>query len=416
MISASDRYKAALRHSHESVVEVIAYEGDTELGPLPVSSVTLTLDSGRDVQRTADIVVGVDPITSVERDVLESITTQRGRVVIKHGISFGGELIDPAVTIATLRVDQLTATLGGATRQFRCYDRTMLLQEYGLVTARPLNDTYVNLIQTLVAEAIPGETVSVHATVNTTLTPAPGKSFSRGDDRLRKIQELAEAIGAWLVCLPDGSFSLQPAPGSTTAGEQPVQWAFDTGAQGVLIDSTNTFSRREQYNAVGLEFTPATDAEWSAFVFLWDNDPNSPTYFDGDFGRRPVFFTEEYDHLPSATEAEEVARRKLYEYSGLTRAIQVSGIYNPLLLPGDKITVDVQQTDGSFAPETHFVDSLEFRLGTAASMSLDTRLSRRLLRRLVQWRATPPAVILTVGHRLLLRLASSDGCCGHLHP
>lgn len=377
MISASATYLAGLRHSHESIIQVTAYEGSTLVGDLAVNKITLTLDSTSDVQRSADIEVGIDPLQTQARDTLESLTTSKGKVVIKHGIGYGGQLVGSMVTLATLRIDSMVWGLSKATRTLRCFDRSLLLQEYKLPTARPLNNTYVNLIETLITETLPNDTLTIAAGINTTASPAPGKSFNRGDDRLRKIQELAEAIDAWLVCEPDGTFTLTHAPGSTTAQAQAVQWTFDQGTDGVLIGADSTFSRRDQYNAVGIEFVPAVeDVDWSGYIFMWDNDVNSPTYFDGDFGKRPIFFTDEYDHLPSLRFAEAVARRKLYEHSGQTRAIRVTSVYNPLLLPGDKIEVELPDETGGFTAETHFIDRLNIEFGTSAAMDVDTRLAR----------------------------------------
>ena len=193
---------------------------------------------------------------------------------------------------------------------------------------------------------------------------------------------MAEAAGGWLVCEPDGSFAIKPAPGSDAAESQATQWDFDQGDEGVLVDVESVFSRREQYNAVGIEFIPAeddsTEDDWSAFIFLWDNDVTSPTYYDGDFGKRPLMFTEEYDHLPSVAEAETVARRKLLEHSGATRAISVTSIYNPLLLPGDKVSVVLPPPSGEIISpiETHFIERINLEFGSSATMDVATRLSR----------------------------------------
>lgn len=377
MIVAPDSYKRALRHAHESIIRVTAYEGTTEIGDLEVVSLDMTLDATTNIHRTASIVVAVDPLKTESRDALEAVSTTAGKVVIKHGVGYGGNPVDNTmVTLATLRVEEMSGRLTEATRTLQCYDRTLLLSEYTLPTARPLNDTYANLIQTLVSETLPGESVTVASGIDTTKTPAAGKAFNRGDDRLARIQELAGAIDAWLICDEYGAFHLTHAPGTDAASAQDSQWHFDTGTEGVLIDSESIYSRREQYNAISLEFTPS-DEDWgSAHLFMWDNDPTSPTYFDGDFGKRVLSLSEEYDHLPSVNEAERVGRRKLWENSGATRAIRVTAVYNPLLLPGDKITVDVEDTNGGFTTETHFIEKINFGFGGTAAMDLDTRLYR----------------------------------------
>lgn len=372
MISAPADYQAALRHSHESVLEVLAYEDGTLVGELPVNEMTLTLDATTDILRRADIHVAVDPLNTATRATLEALTTNAGSVVVKHGISYGSDVLvgGSKVTLATLRIEDLDWNLSKSTRIIRAYDRALLLQEHKLVTPRPLNNTYRNLITTMIQETLPGESVTFDAGVATTTTPAAGKSFSRGDNRLRRIQEMCEAIGGVLVNDPDGSFRVA----EFLEAEDPISpaWTIDAGQDGVLVNAAGTFSRREQYNAVGIEFTPADpDGTWAGFVYLWDNDNTSPTYYDGPFGKRNIFFTEEYDHLPSSTEAEAVARRRLYEHTGRTRAIELEAIYNPLLVPQDRITVILP--DGT---EQHTIESLTLEFGKSAAMQVTTRLDR----------------------------------------
>lgn len=371
MIAANATYQAALRHSHESVIRVTAYDGLTLIGELPVLDLTMNLGFQSDIRRDAVIRVAVDPLLSETRDVLEALSVQQGVVVIEHGITYGDKLVGGSmVQLARLRIDSISSNISDSFRTIRCFDRALLLQEHLFPTIRPLNDTYVNLITALIQETLPGEVVTVGPGVNTALTPSDGKSFSRGDDRLRKIQEMADALDSWVINEPDGSFTIEawPETGSSV-------WDIDEGVDGVLIEVGQEFARREQYNAVGIEFTPADNATtFSGFVYLWDNDPTSPTYYDGPFGKRNIFFTEAYDHLPSVDEAEAVATKKLLEYSGATRSVTLTAVYNPLLLPGDRVTVKIPDQ----ASEVHILDDISMSFGSSASMTATTRLDRPL--------------------------------------
>lgn len=375
MIPADDAYLAALRHSHESVLRVTAYEDDTLIGTLDVLGVTIVHDAKANIKRTADIRVALDPLLSESRDTLEAISAQRGKVTIEHAIRSGNTLLgysNDYIMLGTFRVDAMEESTGDAFRTLRCFDRSLLMQEHKFPTDRPLNDTYVNLITAFVQETHSvTETVAVDAGIDTTLTPTAGKSFRRGDDRLRRAQELADALGAWLVNDPDGSYRIAKWPDFGT----PSVWDIAGGNDGVLIGANQRFTRQDQFNAVGIEFTPADEAtEFKGYIYLWDNDPASPTYYDGSFGKRNVFFTEEYDHLPSTTEAEAVARRYLSEYSGTTRSLDLTAIYNPLLLPGDRI--DVTLPDQTL--ETHVADRITLNLGSSAAMEIETRIDRNL--------------------------------------
>lgn len=371
MITASQQYMDALKHSHESVIRVTAYDGGVEIGELSVIDLSLALDSKADIQRNAEIRVAVDPLNTETRDTLEALSVQYGEVVIEHSIRGVQEqtFFNPEwVQLARLRIDSIEWTTTQSYRTIKAFDRALLLQEHKFPTARPLNDTYTNLITTMLQETLPGETLTIDPGISTSLTPTAGKVFGRGDNRLRRIQEMAAALGAWLINDPDGGFRLTDWP-ETGVGV----WTISEGDEGVLLDADQVFSRREQYNAVGIEFTPADKAaDFSAFVYLWDNDPTSPTYYDGPFGKRNLFFTEEYDHLPSITEAETVARRKLLETSGATRGVELSAVYNPLLLPGDRIDVKIPDQ----AIETHVCEMMSINFGTSAAMQIETRLDR----------------------------------------
>lgn len=93
MIAANATYQAALRHSHESVIRVTAYDGLTLIGELPVLDLTMNLGFQSDIRRDAVIRVAVDPLLSETRDVLEALSVQQGVVVIEHGITYGDKLV-----------------------------------------------------------------------------------------------------------------------------------------------------------------------------------------------------------------------------------------------------------------------------------------------------------------------------------
>ena len=365
MIQAPQLFLDALRHSHEAELKVEAFDpSGARIGVLPVTRVTVTSDGTADVRRTVDVETAIDFVDSEDRDALEAVDTSGTVLRISYGVA---RL--PVIPIATVRVDEIVGQLTSPARTLRCFDRAILPQEHLLETGQPLDDTYVNLIERLLQQTIPGEALNVEAGIDTTKRPADGKALSRGDNRLHRMQELAEAAGGWVFNDEFGNFVLAPF---TPFGGNTV-WQINAGHDGVLVDAAETFSRREQYNAVGLEFRPNVSGEdWSKLIFLWDNDPNSVTYYDGPFGKRPIFLQKQYDFLPSDAEAEELARRKLSEYTGRTRTLDLAALYNPLLTPGDKI--EVVFPDGDV--ESHIIDALSLSLGDSVEMQVATRVER----------------------------------------
>jgi hypothetical protein len=350
------------------------------LGTLPVNSVTFELDGLAQIRRSATIIVGEDFAETRGRDALEAITTRDGVVRLEHAVNpLGAEQSSALVwvVLATLRVQDLNRSATTASTEIIAFDRTMLLDEFQLPTPQPLNDTYLNLIERMIAElkapaAAPPppvltEPFIVHPSIDTALRPAPGKSLAQGANRLEEMQRLAEAIGGVISCDQLGRFTLAPY---TLPG--PRVLALTLGEGGTIENVGEEFSRTNQYNAVGIEFTPTdpdTGQIQSKQFYKYDNVPSSPTYYDGPFGRRNIFFQEEYAHVPNDATANKIATERLKQYTGSIRGLNLSVVYNPLLEPGDRISVEFP--DG--VVEDHIIDQISMQLGTSARMSVVTR-------------------------------------------
>lgn len=350
------------------------FDGGTEVGPLPVTSMTLTIDGNSNVWRQGSFDVGVDLWDTDTRDYLEQATVQQGAVKVEHGILFADESVD-WVQIAYLRIDQMDQRLTSATRKFTAYDRAILPQEHLFETPWPLEDTYTNLMQAFLNKTIPGEILTIDPGVNTTRRPNTGKAISEGADRLKEMQQMADVLESWIYNDQYGDFHIGLRD---PAGGVPV-WTINAGRDGVMVDAEESFSRREQFNAVGITWTPSDnadeDADWTQYIFDWDNDPASSTYYDGPFGKRPKFYDEEYDYIQTTDEAYAIAQLKLKEYLGATRSLSIDAVYNPLLVPGDHI--EVIFPDGEV--EVHIIDTLQIELGPSARMGIDTRLEREIV-------------------------------------
>ena len=372
LVPPSPNYLEQLRHSHESHLRVRLYSGGDLIGDLLPENVNLTIDGRAEVWRTADINVGVDYWESETRAFLEAANVQTGEITIEHGISYETSTAIPWVKLATLRVDAMNMTLLSAGRSITAMDRAMLVGEFGIVDDRPLDKPYVEMISDLLDETIPGTPFILDPLLSTTLAPAPGKTLTRGSNRLSEITTMAQVLSALFYNDPEGDFHLGYFDPDDAAE---IVWDVNDGPDGVLLGMTQSFSREEQYNALGITYTPDTsDADWvSHFVYARDLDPTSTTYYFGPFGKRNIFFDEEFDHLPSVAEADNLAARKLAEYLGATRGLAIETVYNPLLQPGDHINVTFPETG---EVEEHIVERITLSLGTGASMNIETRLKR----------------------------------------
>ena len=375
MIAAPAKYLDALRYSHEARLRVTLYDADGLVGTLPVVSVRLKIDGTAAIRRTGSIEVAIDPWGTPSRSIIEQINVQAGEVKIEHGIAWPNEPTD-WVTIARMRIADGSKALLGSSRNIELYDRALLLQEYKFPTLFPMDkvkpsppgipELYIDLIERAVAQTLPDVTIIVDPIIDVTEKPTPHQSFGRGDDRLDAIITMAEALDAEFFNDNVGDFVLVDATPTVTT---PV-WTVDAGEDGVLISMEEAYNRQEQYNAVGL--TASAEDEQDIYAFVWDDEPTSPTFFDGPFGKRPIFLAETFTHVPTATKVESIAIRRLQSYLGATRSLRLNTLYNPLLQPGDRITVE--WPDG--ASEVQIIDSIDLTLGDGASMSIETRLDR----------------------------------------
>jgi len=375
VIAAPAKYLDALRYSHEARLRVTLYDAGGLVGTLPVVSVRLKIDGTAAIRRTGTIEVAIDPWGTASRDVIEQINVQAGEVKIEHGIAWPNEPTD-WVTIARMRIADGSKALLAATRNIELYDRALLIQEYNFPTVWPMDkvkpsppgvpELYIDLIERAVAQTLPDVTIVVDPTIDITEKPLPYQSFGRGDDRLDAIITMAEALDAEFFNNNEGDFVLADA---NTVVTTPV-WTVSAGEEGVLVSMEETFNRQEQYNAVGL--TASAEDEQDKYAFVWDDDPASPTFFDGPFGKRPIFLSETYAHMPTIAKVESTAIRRLQAYLGATRSLRLNTLYNPLLQPGDRITVE--WPDGT--SEVQIIDVIDLTLGDGASMGIETRLDR----------------------------------------
>ena len=372
-------YLDLLRHAHESHVRVMLYDKGVEVGELSVASITLSLDGRGEIWRTAQIGVGVDYWQSDEREWLEQANVQYGEVTIEHGIKFLPSQLEPDwVQLARLRIDQMSITTLVATRSFTAFDRALLLGENHLQGPYPLGEnngdpgpphnTYAQDIAFLVEEST-GDTVTIDPTLPTK-SARTGSVLQPGTNRLSEIHNMADALGAVFYNDQYGAFRLDSANPVVSS-----VWDINDGPEGVLVGLTQDFARGEQYNAVGMEFSPEPDtADWQPlYRYAYDDDPASPTYYFGPFGKRSIFFSEEYDHVVSVEEADDLAARKLAEYLGVTHGVAFTAVYNPLLQPGDHVMVTLPETG---ITEEHIIESIDLPLAGGAMMSVQTRLKR----------------------------------------
>ena len=102
-------------------------------------------------------------------------------------------------------------------------------------------------------------------------------------------------------------------------------------------------------------------------ALVTDDDPASPTYWGGPFGK--VARVDNSTAVQTVEQAELAAAEILNSQLGLSRSLQLTSAPNPALEAGDVVTV-VFPDDRT---EQHLIDTVTVGLGPTAATSLETR-------------------------------------------
>lgn len=157
-------------------------------------------------------------------------------------------------------------------------DRALEVAEAGFVVpensqvGHTVNAEFIRLVSDALNDAVFGASDTFYPTV---------PQLSWEDDRAGAIDEMATAVGAFWYALADGSFVLRRY--AWTVPGAPLLTLSD-GVGGVLVASPSR-DRTDVWNSITVTGERA-DGSLPVVAFAEDNNPDSPTYVNGPFGRR----------------------------------------------------------------------------------------------------------------------------------
>lgn len=176
--------------------------------------------------------------------------------------------------------------------------------------------------------------------------------------------KMAKAAGLELFFNGDGFLVLQPEPDVRTV--TPV-WTISDGTDGVMLNVTVAQDRGPAFNKViASSQNSAAGAQYRGQAT--DDDPYSPTYYDGPFGKKPIAITSEF--IGSNAQATAAATAKLSRNLGVARSLTMSTIPNPALEAGDAISVT---RTAAGVNEVQLADSITTDLSPSGAQQLISR-------------------------------------------
>lgn len=198
--------------------------------------------------------------------------------------------------------------------------------------------------------------------------PATGYTTARtfleaGDssDPWRDAQELARAAGMQLAFDADGVVRYDELNTEVSA-------TYTDGSDAALLDLSRTMSAEETRNGV-VATGEGTDLAEPARAVVWDDDPASPTYYEGPFGQRPGFYTSSL--IKDDDQAESVAIAELARLKGLAHSVSWSQLTNPARQVNDRVAIIRAPSNTS---ATLIVDSVTIGMRAGDSLTSNGRV------------------------------------------
>lgn len=185
-------------------------------------------------------------------------------------------------------------------------------------------------------------------------------------DRAAALDELAKGARAFWYALANGDFVMRRVPWSVAS--TPVLTLSD-GENGTITSASIELSREDVSNIINV-VGERSDGTPPVYALIADNNPLSPTWVDGPFGRKGLLVKAQTVTTPG--QAAEVGEDALLRHRALTQSWNTTQIFDPALELGDTVRLQVKGRES---------------VQVAASFSLPLNGSAEMT---VSWRAQTP--------------------------
>lgn len=388
MFAASDRFQRAIRTSgqRKSVVDIHgAFDPEVLYSQVPLVDGNIIVDRNAESRRSGELVIA-DP-SVVEFFLTSEIGPYDIELFVYSGVVYRPD-DEELVPMGVFNVEEFSwdESDGFPVVTLQVYDRSRWIHRAPMPTPRNHSGKQVQaVIQDVLDE------VFVAGSIIPTFDPElenprlPGGSVF-DSSRWEVVRTCVEAMGAEGYFNVHGDFVVEPIPDPTGAVLEDSVWEFNVGEgftevqgeqgeefllsrpDGVLISATRGSSRAETYNAVAVLGAAKDSTSGQPYALAYDNDPESPTYYNGPFGRSVLRIDNQA--LVDTGQCSEVAAATLRNSLGTSRSVDFAAIGNPALEGGDFIVFT--WFDGS--QEVHLLDQFEYPLGDG-DFSSSTRTS-----------------------------------------
>jgi hypothetical protein len=182
-------------------------------------------------------------------------------------------------------------------------------------------------------------------------------------DRGSACDDLAAAGNAFWYALANGDYVMRYIP--WTIDQEPLL-TLTQGEGGVLTSAVPSLSRENVYNVVTV-VGERGDGETPVWSVLADNDPASPTYVDGGFGRKGKLIN--LQTVVTQGQAQILARAALRQAKSLSRSWDLALPIDPSIELGDCFSIVAR----GLGPDVQVAHQFQLPLLGSETMTMSTR-------------------------------------------
>jgi hypothetical protein len=352
-------FEEASRFSYTMSTVVDIYVGSTLLYPdVPVTDGSVSSDRDSKVRWNAKVELALYPWQDVSL-----IDAYQTRFKIYRGITSLGRT--EMLQLGEYRVDDIgrsdigRLTLSGSGLESYVVDARFLSPR-----TPPTGASTVSAISDLITEVVPGvgRIYPMNTYDSRVQATAP---WDR--DRIDAVLALADSLNTDIFADYTGRFVLADKP---TATERVPMFVVNRGDGGVLIGQDIKNTRDGVYNAVSVTGGSTDHSAPPVYGLAFDNDPASPTYFYGDFGQKPRFYSSQY--IYDNSQAVSVGNTMLAEALAINSSLSFDSLAVCFLEAGDVVAVELE--DGTF--ENHLLQKTDLGLTHSGTLSCETFVNR----------------------------------------
>lgn len=323
----SNRFLQRLAEDHIVATRVQLFLTDGRTVDLEHTGGSVTVDRSQSIRRTCTV-TGCD-VTLIPRSPTDQLATYGARLRIARGVDFGDGTSE-LVPLGVFRLDAVEGDLGQGPVTLQGKDLSAVIVDDKFTEPYTATGTVVSAVTALVTRSI------ADAAVITDITDAAigRRTFDVEGDPWAAVQEIAAVAGAVVYASADGVFVIATLPDLLTT--EPV-WAVEATEGGVYISGTRAMTSDNVFNGVLARGENTADNVAPVSYLATDVDPNSPTYWSGPFGRRPMFYSSAT--LITLAACTQAANMRLAAAKAPNASGNFSSLPNPALEAGDVLRV-----------------------------------------------------------------------------